>query len=236
MSYAPKLTSSNVEPEKKVSLHTHHSACMDYLCIILCLICFVQAEPESIIPSTGPGGALYLSFAFAVSGALAGGYDCNEYESCELLFKICVNSENSGDCDLFNVTTSPVRNVASVAYEGSSAFRFSFRPPTNKIRVVIEPCDYDFKYNAVPIGRFYSIVLIENITSKDTPLKLRPAKSLFVNEFKIKASMRKECNPGFFGHICQYHIHKSSSNSSVYCPHSGHSAVRDIHAALCLRT
>ncbi|KAM7532850.1 hypothetical protein Aperf_G00000128284 [Anoplocephala perfoliata] len=199
--------------ETGLSFHTHHSPCMDYLCIILCVIRFVQADSSSFFPSTEPGGVLSLSFAFKTfDGLLASGDECDVFDACDLFFKICVKSENNRDCDVFNVKTSPLQNVASVSYEGSSAFLFSFRPPTNRIQVVIEAWDYDIVSGDDYIGRYYGTVLIGNISREETPLKLQRAKTFFTNHFTFEASMQKKCNPGFFGHICQYRIGDSSSS------------------------
>ncbi|VUZ46140.1 unnamed protein product [Hymenolepis diminuta] len=185
--------------------------------IFLCLICLVHADRNSnvTLPS-GPGGILYLSFVFTtVDGALAGGHDCDVFDTCDLFFKICVKSVNSRDCDLYTVTTSAIQNVASVTYEGDSAFQFSFRPPTNRIQVAIEAWDYDAFSNSDYIGRVQGTVFIQNITSLNTSIKLERGKTLYMNDFKIEASMRKECNPDYFGQICQYRINESSSNAII---------------------
>nr|CDS32967.1 neurogenic locus notch protein 4 [Hymenolepis microstoma] len=169
-----------------------------------------------MLPS-GPGGMLYLSFVFTtLDGALADGHECDVFDTCDLFFHICVKSDIIRDCDIFKITTSTSQNVASVTYDGDSAFQFSFRPPMNKIYVVIEAWEHDIVSNSDYIGRVQGIAYIQNITSLDTPLKLERSKTFFLNDFKIEASMRKECNYNYFGQICQYRVNESGSNSTIY--------------------
>ncbi|VDN96566.1 unnamed protein product [Rodentolepis nana] len=178
-----------------------------------------------------PGGILHLSFVFTtIDGALADGHECDFFDTCDPFFRICVKSDSNGDCDLFKATTPAIKNVFSVAYKGDSAFQFSFRPPTNaiilqhylssffwqKIYVLIEAWEYDVVTNFDYIGRVQGSFFIHNITSLYTPLKLERAKTIFLNNFKIEASMRKECNPNYFGQICQYHAMESGLDSAIH--------------------
>ncbi|KAM7539532.1 hypothetical protein Aperf_G00000035875 [Anoplocephala perfoliata] len=104
-----------------------------------------------------------------------------------------------------------------------------------RIQISIEAWDHDFLSHAEYIGSIHSIVLIDNITIEDIPLKIRQANKLSKNKFKFEVSMRKECNPGFFGSICQHRVDEPILNCCVYCPHSGHLTACNIHIALYLR-
>ncbi|KAM3179104.1 hypothetical protein ACTXT7_001242 [Hymenolepis weldensis] len=248
--------------------------------LFLCLICLVHADqnPNVTLPS-GPGGILYLSFVFTtVDGALAGGHECDVFDTCDLFFKICVKSvnsrsiikeslegeeklENNNDIEFLVFATVYWRLSPPVTWktriheigflpgyaapssemskEEQGPKKFSVRGTNSyhkslycdlytvttieiligekkgslRIQVVIEAWDHDVVSNADYIGRVQGIVLIQNITSLNTPIKLERGKTLYINDFKIEASMRKECNPDYFGQICQYRIKESSSNA-----------------------